>query len=63
MEAQIEKSEKCLGTCLFKWFGIGIGLGFVSSILLANVAIGMTLGLSLSFWSAIICKRVINENL
>ncbi len=63
MEAQIENSNLRLSSSLLKWFGIGTGLGLVASVTLGNVAVGMILGLSLSFWVAIICKNCINKAL
>jgi len=63
MEAQIKKSNSFLTSSLLKWFSLGIGLGVVSSFAVGNVAVGILLGLSASFWMAIICKRCISESL
>lgn len=57
MEAQIQNSTNYSGTSLVKLLGIGIGLGTVASIVVANVAVGLLMGLTATFWMAIICRR------
>ncbi len=57
MEAPIERSSNYSGTTLVKLVGIGIGVGTVASIVVANVAVGLLMGLTATFWVAIICRR------
>jgi len=60
MEAQITTGEKpsdYSGTTLVKLLGLGIGIGTLASVVLGNVAVGLLLGLTATFWMAIICRR------
>ena len=43
------------------WMGVGVGLGVMFSYIVGNAAVGLVIGLCLSFLIGIFCNRFISK--